>query len=421
MNEIIKFFKRNKRLNWTLFDQAMVSIVNFLVSIFIARFLGIKEFGVFTLLWMSVLFIQSIQMAVISTPMMSIGPKQDNDDKFSYYGAVITHQIIFSITSSTFLYFSIILSDYFAPHWNIVNYAFFLSLIVFLSQNQDFIRRLFFIEKRVLAAFFSDLISYGGRLAVLIVLFITRPPSLNSVFLAISITLFISVVSGSLMLYKPSFDYQNNLKIFKRHWKMSKWLTASALMQWLSGNYFIVVAGSLFGPIFVGALRVAGNIIGIVNVLFLGLENIVPQSASRVLVASGIVEFKAYLMKVFIFGGSVIILIAILLSTFSEQILILLYGAEYANYGYILIWYSMIYIIAYSIIPLTIGLRTLENTRPIFTSYLITTIFSILSANILVATFELTGVMFGMLINNLIMFVVLYVYFRKSCRLRMIN
>jgi len=413
---MIKLAKKNRRLSWTLVDQAMVSGVNFLVAIVIARFLGIKEFGVFTLLWMSVLFIQSIQMAMISSPMMSIGPKQDNNERASYYGAVITHQIIFSITSSVFLYIAIILSNYYFPQWSIVDYAFLLSLTVFLSQNQDFIRRLFFIEGRVLAAFLNDVISYGGRLVVLFVLFLKAEPSLHSVFWVMSITLSISVISGFLMLYKPSFDYQYNLKILQRHWKMSKWLAGSALMQWTSGNYFIVVAGALFGPISVGVLRAASNIIGISNILFLGLENIVPQSASRHLIVSGVAGLKSYLMKVFIFGGVAILALAIFLSAFSEQILTLLYGKEYADYGYILIWYSMISIISYSIIPLSIGLRTLENTKPLFISYFITTIFSILTASILVATFELNGVMTGMLINNLIMLLIAYVCFTKTCQ-----
>ena len=413
---MIKLAKKNRRLSWTLVDQAMVSGVNFLVAIVIARFLGIKEFGVFTLLWMSVLFIQSIQMAMISSPMMSIGPKQDNNERASYYGAVITHQIIFSITSSVFLYIAIILSNYYFPQWSIVDYAFLLSLTVFLSQNQDFIRRLFFIEGRVLAAFLNDVISYGGRLVVLFVLFLKAEPSLHSVFWVMSITLSISVISGFLMLYKPSFDYQYNLKILQRHWKMSKWLAGSALMQWTSGNYFIVVAGALFGPISVGVLRAASNIIGISNILFLGLENIVPQSASRHLIVSGVAGLKSYLMKVFIFGGAAILALAIFLSAFSEQILTLLYGKEYADYGYILIWYSMISIISYSIIPLSIGLRTLENTKPLFISYFITTIFSILTASILVATFELNGVMTGMLINNLIMLLIAYVCFTKTCQ-----
>jgi len=398
-----------------------VSGVNFLVGVLIARFLGVEQFGFFTLLWMAVLFIQSLQMSMISAPMMSIGPKQNNQEKIGYYRAVIAHQSIFSIASSVFLCISIIIGNKIFPAWNIIEFVFVLPLTLFLSQNQDFIRRLFFVEKRFLAAFYNDLIGYGGRLLGLFVLFSVTEPSLDTVLWVISITLSVSVGLGFLMIHKPSFDYQHILKVFQRHWKMSKWLTGTALMQWTSGNYFIVVAGALSGPVAVGVLRAAGNIIGITNILFQGLENIVPPTASRHLVLSGIAGLKSYLRKVFIFGGAAVLALAILLSIFSGQILTLLYGNEYSDYGYILVWYSMISIISYSLIPLFIGLRTLENTKPLFISYLITTIFSISTANILIEKFELNGVMTGMLMNSLIMLFVSYVYFLKTCSLRTID
>ena len=68
--------KRHSHVNWALADQAMVSGVYFLTGILLARYLGLEEFGRFTLAWMAVLFANSIQHAMIIAPMMSIGPKQ---------------------------------------------------------------------------------------------------------------------------------------------------------------------------------------------------------------------------------------------------------------------------------------------------------------------------------------------------------
>ena len=98
---MINLLKKYKNLNLTLIDQAMVSGVNFLVSVALVRILGIELFGIYSLLWLAILFIQSIQFAVIISPMMSIGPKYLDAEKDSYYSAVLTHQIIFSIISSS--------------------------------------------------------------------------------------------------------------------------------------------------------------------------------------------------------------------------------------------------------------------------------------------------------------------------------
>ena len=43
---------RYRHINWALADQGVVSGINFLTGIMLARFLGLEEFGRFTLAWM---------------------------------------------------------------------------------------------------------------------------------------------------------------------------------------------------------------------------------------------------------------------------------------------------------------------------------------------------------------------------------
>ena len=86
-------------INWALADQTMVSGVNFLTGILLSRYLGLEEFGRFTLAWMAVLFVNSLQHAAIISPMMSIGPKQPEAEAPAYYGAIVVQQIVFSRVS----------------------------------------------------------------------------------------------------------------------------------------------------------------------------------------------------------------------------------------------------------------------------------------------------------------------------------
>src|SRR3989339_512327 len=89
---MIAFISRYRHMNWALADQAMVSGVNFLTGILLARYLGLEEYGRFTLAWMAVLLCNSFQQAGIIAPMMSIGPKQKKEDGPSYYGTLFIHQ-----------------------------------------------------------------------------------------------------------------------------------------------------------------------------------------------------------------------------------------------------------------------------------------------------------------------------------------
>src|ERR1019366_7322821 len=80
---------------WALTDQAVVSATNFLTGVMLARFMGLSEFGVFTLAWMSVAFANSIQNSLIIAPMMSVGPKQEEGDRPFYFGAVVFQELLF--------------------------------------------------------------------------------------------------------------------------------------------------------------------------------------------------------------------------------------------------------------------------------------------------------------------------------------
>ena len=60
------------QLNCALFDQAMVSRVYFATDLLRAQFLGIEEFGRYTLGWFAVLFVKNTQHATIISPKMTL-------------------------------------------------------------------------------------------------------------------------------------------------------------------------------------------------------------------------------------------------------------------------------------------------------------------------------------------------------------
>lgn len=142
-----KFFRQYSHINVALLDQAMVSGTNFLTGILFARFLGVEEFGRFTLTWMAVLFINSIQMAMITVPMMSIGPKQTKDKAPYYYGAVITQQACFSILSFITIYLGVKFSKFVYPEWNIDYLALPLAAVTFFFSKSGFFTTIFFYNE----------------------------------------------------------------------------------------------------------------------------------------------------------------------------------------------------------------------------------------------------------------------------------
>ncbi len=163
LRQATRLIGRHSHVNWALADQAMVSAVNFMTGILVARYLGIEELGRFTLAWMVVLFAYSIQHAAINSPMMSIGPKQAEADAPAYYGAVVFQQLVLGISTFAIVWTGVALSDLVFPEWQVAGLALPLACAAIAFQFQDFLRRCFFTRRRGMIAFTNDAVTRANH------------------------------------------------------------------------------------------------------------------------------------------------------------------------------------------------------------------------------------------------------------------
>lgn len=410
---ISTLLKKYSHVNWALADQAMVSGVNFLTGILFARFLGLEEYGRFTLAWMAVLFFNSFQQAGIIAPMMSIGPKQEPDNEAVYYGAVFIHQIIWSIACFFLLWLGVWLSGFLKPEWRIQDLALPLAASLLAWQLQDFLRRYYFVRGLGGLAFLNDAVSYLGQLILLIVLFRLMILNTALVLWLIAGTSTLAVVAGLFKIGRITSPSGKFSEITRNHWRFSKWMMASALMQWFSGNFFFVAAGSVLGPVAVGGIKAAQNIIGVTHILFQAMENFAPSGAARAVAAGGISSLTEYLRKLTVLGISATGGIALIAWCFPYFFLTFLYGTEYGEYAVVLRWFCVIYSFGFLSMPLSAGLRAVEKTRPLFSAVFYAGLFSMVTAYPLVEWLGLHGPMLGLLITRVSMAATFFVSLRS--------
>ncbi len=273
-----RFLTRYSHINWALADQAIVSAVNFLTGIFLARFLGLGEFGHYTLVWMAVLFVYSIQHAMINAPMMSIGPQHSDSEAPGYFGAVVVQQICFAGLTFILLILGVRASGVFFPEWGVEGLALPLACAGLAFQFQDFLRRYFFTRKRAITAFANDVVAYLGRLAGLAWLFWWyRSNDIADVLWIITASFAVATAVGAPGLRGLDWRAQHWLTAAKRNWRVARWLVASAVVQWATGNFFLIAAASVIGAPAVGGYRAAQNIIGVIHRTPIPLGYVSPQ------------------------------------------------------------------------------------------------------------------------------------------------
>jgi O-antigen/teichoic acid export membrane protein len=387
---------------WALTDQAVLSGTNFLTNVLLARFLGLREFGVFALAWMAVLFVSSLQSALIVAPMMSVGPQQTKEQRPFYFAAVVVQELVLAVSSLLLLYLALQTLDAFFFHANLRRLALPLATAAFAYQLQDFVRRYFFATRQSRRALANDALSYLSQLPLLLLLRATGALNCATALWALSGTSLLGAAAGWFWMEPLAFQWSWIKSTFLRHWKFSRWLGASALLQWTSGNLFVLAAPLFYGPAAAGVLKASQNLMAVAHIWLQGLDNVLPVEAAHRLRQSGMRSMLSYLRAMLLKWGGLTLLLAIGIGTAPGFWLRLFYGPQMVQYGYVLRFYALLYVVVFLGGPLRAGLQALEYTAPIFWSYLAMTSLAFVGAVPLTRQFGLNGTLLGLLLTQLL-------------------
>jgi len=395
--------KNNKKASWSLYDQAIVSGCNFLTGLILARSLGLSAFGTYTLGWSAILFTVGIQTALIINPMMSLGPKEATEATSKYYAASFIHQCIFSVSS--FLFVAMLAPIFLrlgsSPELEYLVLP--LAAVMLTYQLQDFLRKYQHTILVPKSAFFNDLICYGGQVILLAYFSFVGGLSITLAMWSIAATSLLAFCIYSWQLPKLTISLMLVKSLFVKNWYFSCWLLPASLAQWVTGNVFLIVANSVLGSAAVGAIKSAQNIMGVNHVLYQTLENYLPTRAAGFVVSNDISYAWHYVRRIAIAGFVIISFVSLAAMLFSDQIMIAVYGSEFSDFSYVLVWYGLISPFVYISIILRIWLRTIENSKMIFHAYALMALIACVVSYPLANGLGMHGVMLGMLASHVTM------------------
>ncbi len=379
-----------------LIDQGLVSGANFLTNVLLARAFGVREYGVFALAWIAVLFANSLQYALVVTPMMSVGPKQEEKDRPSYYGAVLAQELFFAFFAALVMFASVRISIRIFPQWGIGDLAFPVSGATLAYLLQEFLRRYLFCTRQSKRALTTDGVSYLCQVPIIFWIGQRHIVTLSNTLWIIGATSLVGFLVCFRWFEPIVVDAGAFKTVFLRHWKISRWLAPTAFMQWGAGNLFLISAPIYYGAAASAALRAANNIVGVAHVWFLGLDNVVPAEAARQFRFSDTDGLTRYIKRVFLQWGAVTLAFASIVAAFPTFWLHLSYGEKYSQDGSVLRLYALLYLIIFTSGPLRAGLQALEYTAPVFWAYPLLIAFSVALAGPFARGLGLNGVILGM-------------------------
>jgi O-antigen/teichoic acid export membrane protein len=399
-----------RTMNLAFVDQVMVSGANFLGGILLARMFGIYEFGRFTLAWMLVEFVGSLQFAAVIQPMLNIGPKQGETSSERYYRAVAVQQGLICALLGIVVWAVLALAARLFPVLDVGGLAAPLAVAVVSYQLHNFFRRYFFARDRPFAALCTDALRYAVQISATMMLLLAGPAARAEAGVwIVAVASMASAVQGVLFFGRFEWDGRALRDASVRNWTFSKWLLPSALMFWMTSQAFLVMAGIVLGAAITGSLKAAVSITGILNILLLALDNFAPVQASRALYVGGHAELKRYIVRLAWLTGTLTLATVAALSIDPDDVVHLLYGDRYDGVAHIVRWLCAPAAVYGISTVLVIWAAALEWTRVIFFSYVAATLFTAVVVYPLTFYGGVAGVVVGSLAVEIIRVVTLLV------------
>jgi O-antigen/teichoic acid export membrane protein len=407
-----KLLKRQSA--WSLFDQCMVSGSNFISLTLLIRWLDNNTFSLYAIISMIIIFFMSFQTALIIAPTINFSSKLENESRTEYINHILMFQLFYGIIiiGITPLCY-IILKSY---QWHVLSISTMLFIAIFISLKlmHEFIRKYYYLDRSMKPVLFGDGILSVTFITLIVLLYKLELLTFKAIILSHIGALVLSLLC---MFYhfKWEVTYLSKLKMyFIDHWKFGKWLLAKAIVQWWGSNYFILAAIYIYGQNVAGLIKSSQNIIGVIGIFFLALENFIPIRAAQAYHKNGILGLKKYLKRITVYGGLITLTVSFLVLIFRKELVWYIYNNQNEELIELLFWMSLMPIVTFIGLPIRIALRTIDFTRPLFTSYLIVSILSLIFAKPLVSSLGINAVAYGMIGSQAIMNIwCLYSFYRK--------
>ena len=378
-------------------DQALVSGMNFVSSAILARMLGVHAFGIFSVFYIVLLYLNSIQIALVINPMMSLVPQmKESSLRRSVIRGMAGYQYLLSalcvIAAGLFALAAslhLLGSRFGGTVW------FPFVLTIFFFQCQDWFRRYCYLHDSGTLVFWNDIISYLGQVAVFLVLWKIRCVSVPGAYYAVAVTSCVAF-AGGFYSQRIGTTIAETKMAMRRTWEMGRSLLVASQFQWLGSQGILLIVAALIGVSSASGMRAVITLLGPVNVLYQLLDNVVPVRAARAYASGGHPELMRYLHKtapqLLVAVGLPILLVAVA----AKPIMIVAFGKPFEAFARLVIWQCIYTMLALIYRGVSYYCRTLGTTAILARTAFVVSVVTVGSCLILAHVYGTVGAMIAL-------------------------
>jgi O-antigen/teichoic acid export membrane protein len=377
-----------------VYDQILVSGANFVSTLIVARMLVPESFAMFSLASLAILFFASFHRTLITQPLNVLGATEAPAALAARYVGLMDMQWLM-------IPFGIVLLGvtgiFFFPDLGLVIGAASYLAGFFL---QEMVRRYHYTQGEIKDALLNDLISYGGQLLVLFVIYTIGYREAAYAFIALAMTSLSAFVWGQHRIRQSYSAYlveaTSPKSLLLEHWKFAKWVVLSQFVFWgATQAYPFMLAGqSTYAE--VADFNVANSILNALNIVRLMLGNYLPSRVTVVYADGGTAALRKFLLRILAYSGGASFVLIVLLMAGSHWLVEVLFAGKYPLAGELIGWLACAHFASIISVVTNAGALALRTTNWIFYANAVGTVFSVICGPLLIARYGVWGAVAGL-------------------------
>ena len=353
-------------------DEGLISGSNFLISIWLARWLAPEQYGAYALAYQIFLVLALFYQTLIQEPMMVFGASVYRNSFREYLGALLRIHLEIAVATMLVLGLSAWLVEEFAASHGLSGAVAGVALAAPWLLFFWLLRRVFYVQLKpqvgVRGALLYCLIVLSGLLAV-------RRFRLVSPFTAFLLMAVGGLVVGYFLLIqlKPAMKlgprHPTVAELRHRHWAYGRWALATVLVSRIPSSAYYFLLGSFFGLGQVGAMKALFNLTLPAGHVYASLGMLSLPHAARTHDQDGRsgAQRVAWKLALLYAGGAVAYWIPVIL--FREPVLRFVYAGKYMQVAHLVPWLAVGSVLGIAARAQNVMLRAMQSPASVFAAY----------------------------------------------------
>jgi O-antigen/teichoic acid export membrane protein len=255
--------------------------------------------------------------------------------------------------------------------WDFARQLLAMAPAIMAWQTQEYLRRVFYTEGRVRQAFLNDLISYGGQIVVIALVWRAGWLSGSLALLVLAATSALAACVGLWQL-RERLDGPFDGAFVRSNWQFGKWLFGANLVQSGRIQLHLTLIGALVSVTAVGLYKAAQNLVAPTHIMMNAYRSIALPRAGAIHARDGFDAMYRYLLRAALLGLLPIALYLLLVSLAAEWLLHALYSGQYDGYAWLVWLFCVVYLLAFAGQVLTVVLSAMRVTRAVMIAEVVT-------------------------------------------------